>query len=50
MWDTCKNTEKSLIIIKTDYGKIIGGYLPCKVQQSGGLYFKNSEGFRFYFS
>jgi hypothetical protein len=34
LWNACKNSEKTLVIVKTNYEKIIGSYMPIKIEQS----------------
>ena len=32
LWNACKNTEKTLVIVKTNYDKIIGSYMPIRIE------------------
>ena len=48
MLEACKKSDKILVIIKTDFGKIIGAYAPTTIKE-GLYYIKNTEGFTFYF-
>ncbi len=48
MWEVCKNSKNTLLIIKTNFGKIIGGYAPVNIKE-GEYKVKNTVAFTFYF-
>ena len=50
LWNACKDTEKTLVIVKTNYDKIIGSYMPIKIEQSDWKSYQNISSFTFYFS
>jgi hypothetical protein len=33
LWKACKNSKNTLVIIKTNFGKIIGGYAPVPIKE-----------------
>ena len=48
MWEACKNSKNTLVIVKTNFGKIIGGYAPVTIKE-GEYKVKNTKAFTFYF-
>ena len=48
MLEACKKSDKILVIVKTNFGKIIGAYAPTTIKE-GDKSVKITEGFTFYF-
>ena len=48
MWEACKKSKNTLLIVKTNFDKIIGGYAPVTIKE-GDSWVKNTEAFTFYF-
>lgn len=44
----CKKSKDTLVIYKTNFGKIIGAYEPVTIKE-GAYLVKNTEAFTFYF-
>ena len=48
MWEACKNSKNTLLIVKTNFDKIIGGYATVTMNE-GEYSVKNTEAFTFYY-
>ena len=47
--EKCKNHKHTIIISKSNFGKILGGYLPMQWKNNGGTQITGGESFVFFY-